>query len=217
MHKTAITGLCILVSTAGFILGRATADETRSPLPLAVADSGTAPALLELRSELIELKKSLVELELRLQSRTNVDTAAPSGGRFENADKELQELIARFSASADGAATGSLNLNSESTGYASREAFESAMATVQARIHAGDDESFQGDYEAAVLSLNQRHRLWSLQQLLARYGPPDKLNPDKNWLSLQYNLTPEPGLERGFVRFRVREGLVVETDWEIGR
>ncbi len=219
MHKSAILGICIVIGASGFVLGRATAGELSPSLPLSVADTGTAPALQEIRGELAELKRSLVELQLSLSTRSNVGADATSGEGLEKVVQELRALVARIQTNSNGsAASSALNLNHGSSGYASRQALESAMAIVQTRLHHdGDDEHFRADLDATARALDQQHRLLSLQELIARYGPPDKLQPMTGGLNLQYNLRSEPGLAPEFVEFQINEGLVVETALEIDR
>jgi len=213
MRNVVIVGLCILHAVIGLAIGRATAEGSVPLQPVSLPESGTAEALQGIRGELGDMRKSLVELQLRMSSRSNVDASTPADDGLDGLVSRLQELIARSSTTVENGGAGSFSSRSISKGFSSREALNASMAALQSRARI-EDGAFPHDKDVARQALADAHRLWTLQELLTRYGPPDKLDPTPGYLRLRYDF---PALVNGdgYADFHVTEGVVVSTGLQI--
>lgn len=212
MGKAAILCSLVLGAALGFLFGRIRPLQAPQVPEVTAPDSAASASLQTIQAQLAELQRSFAALQLGTASRQTADGAGLSLGELQRAQVELRALVEGLANGASAAAASPALDNFAAQGFGSRPALESALAASIAQVRQAGDEEHQNRERSANEALTAQHGLWTLAQLLRRYGRPDVLEDHGNALALRYDLPREPGRDSEWIRFFVKEGVVYRAD-----
>lgn len=227
--RTAV--LAALLGATSFLAGLWTGSRLEAPAVHDAARSNsqveltprTDPALVdaidELRREIASLRNQRAAPASADESRAPLHPVQPADAEAVELVTRLRELVADASAidrrAARTPALRSVRDLATAPGFSNRDAlFHDLDTALGARPTADTDEARAAWKE--VLSDNSKrwehtHRVWTLDEIAAQYGPPDEVRADGEGPSYVYTNAVHGGATGSFV-FQSRQGYIYDVD-----
>lgn len=190
----------------------------RSPshAPRATPDSELRLDLVTTRlsAEFARQQQQLDELASSIRaalSRSPVNEASSEQSRAALAEacQKLETLVERLHSQVGG------SVSELAGGGPLRQELEASIfeRLCQIRVH---DEFIEARANLET-QLSQQHRLWTVADLLSRYGRPDRVQADPESLQLGYGIQSVDASTSGELVFRVREQVVIGVSLNVER
>lgn len=204
---------CLLAAAggvaAGWFLRGAQAAPPLLPAPQS-AELATRAQLEELKRELLACFGDATHAP-RTKGATNSAPLAPDAGTLLELGRKLDELGARVAVLSSGVRPvigGRSWANARGPGSESIEKMIARIRESEHRDHAGEPG------EDAIPTILREHSLWTVEDVVRVYGPPDRVD-DRNGLAFRYGrFTIEGYGGEYFLYFRFREGFVVDFGFD---